>query len=169
MLGTRHQDDWYFYQDALSLMTAKSTMNWMREKGYKIRQLVPQNDVNIGARYYGKPVGKRPEFIPLDNSLNTDGKRAHDRHVAVTLHLPLDNDQKFCNCTPRLINRNLKRIVESTGIGCPSSEQIINNCDEAFDAMWTAYNADGAIFLVQQITMVKVTVRQGREIMLRER
>jgi hypothetical protein len=30
--GTKKEDDWMFYHDALSLMTAKDTIKWMQEK-----------------------------------------------------------------------------------------------------------------------------------------
>ncbi len=32
MKGTIHEEDFYFYHDALSLMTAKETRKWMCEK-----------------------------------------------------------------------------------------------------------------------------------------
>jgi hypothetical protein len=34
MAGTSHEEDWMFYHDALSLMTAADSMEWMREKDY---------------------------------------------------------------------------------------------------------------------------------------
>jgi hypothetical protein len=30
--GTRHEDNWMFYHDALSLMSAKETIRWMQER-----------------------------------------------------------------------------------------------------------------------------------------
>ena len=141
MKGTVHKDNWYFYHNALSLMTAKSTMSWICEMWYKARWLVPKNDLNIGTRFHRKPVGNRLEFMPLDNSLNANIKRAHNHHVAVTLNLPMDEDRKFYNCKPRLISRGIKKLVESTSTSFPSSKGIINDCDNAFDAMWTIYKA----------------------------
>jgi hypothetical protein len=32
MKGTKHEDDWYFYHDALSLMTAKDTIEWIKRR-----------------------------------------------------------------------------------------------------------------------------------------
>jgi hypothetical protein len=32
MKGTKHEHDWVFYHDALSLMTAKETVSWMDER-----------------------------------------------------------------------------------------------------------------------------------------
>ena len=143
MQGTVHEKNWYFIHDALSLMTAKSTMEWMSKKGHKAKWLVPQKCINIGTRYHGRPVGNSPEFMPLDNSLNADMKRAHDRHVALTMHLRNDDPMKFSNRTPKAISRGIKRIVESVDHGCPSSPRIIQDCDKVLDAMWTVCNAKG--------------------------
>jgi hypothetical protein len=32
MEGTYHEDDWFFYHDALSLMMATQTIEWMKKK-----------------------------------------------------------------------------------------------------------------------------------------
>ena len=53
MEGTSHAGDFFFYHDALSLMTAKETRKWMSEKGFMKKWLVPQNGVNGGTRYEG--------------------------------------------------------------------------------------------------------------------
>ena len=44
-----HEDNLYIVQDALVLMAAKETINWMKRKGY---------------------LHHSSEFMPLDNSLN---------------------------------------------------------------------------------------------------
>jgi hypothetical protein len=31
--GTRYEDSWVFYHDVMSLMTAKESVEWMKEKG----------------------------------------------------------------------------------------------------------------------------------------
>ena len=33
MMGTIHEEDWYFYHNDLSLMTGEETENWMRKRG----------------------------------------------------------------------------------------------------------------------------------------
>ena len=60
----------FFYHNALSQITAKLTVNWMKEKGYYKRWLIPKNGLNNGAIYKRRPVGNRPGFMPLDNNLN---------------------------------------------------------------------------------------------------
>ena len=41
MKGTEYENDWYFYHDALSLMTANRTITWMKEQGYYKRWVLP--------------------------------------------------------------------------------------------------------------------------------
>ena len=79
MRGTVHAEDWYFYHDALSLMTASATMKWMSESFFggvsiKSRWLVPQKGCNGDTVYKGRVVGNSLEFMPLDNSLFADLK-----------------------------------------------------------------------------------------------
>ena len=57
---------------ALVLMTAKETINWIRQKGYLHRWLLTLNGLQDGTPYAGRPVCNIPEFMPLDNSLNRD-------------------------------------------------------------------------------------------------
>ena len=150
MVGTTHQDDWFFYHDALSLMISKGTMDWMEKTvidgvSIKDRWLVPQNGVNGGTVYEGRPVGNSPEFMPLDNSLNADIKRSHDYHCVVTWHCATGDRRKFSMSTPRLIARGIRRLLENKDGGVPNSERIMNDCDKALDAMYTVYLAGGCI------------------------
>ena len=72
MKGSIHEDDFFIVHDALVLMTAKETIQWMKEKNYFHRWLLPMNGLQDGTPYDGRPVGNSPEFMPLDNSLNRD-------------------------------------------------------------------------------------------------
>ena len=70
MKGSVHEDDFYIVHDALVLMTSKETINWMKEKGYLHRWLLPLNGLQDGTPHAGHPVVNSLEFMPLDNSLN---------------------------------------------------------------------------------------------------
>ena len=70
--GSVNEDDLYIVHDALVLMTAKETINRMKQKGYLHHWLLPLNGLKDGNPYAGRPVGNSPEFIPWDNSLNRD-------------------------------------------------------------------------------------------------
>ena len=93
MEGSKHQNDCFFYHDALSFMTSGTSWAWMSNTIFdgKIimdRYLVPQNQLNAGTLFCGRPVGNSPEFMPLNNSLNQDILMCHRYHCAVTYHLP---------------------------------------------------------------------------------
>ena len=72
MKGSVHEDNFFIVHDDLVLMTAKETIQWMKEKNYYHRLLLPMNGLQDGTPYAGRPVGNSPEFMPLDNSLNRD-------------------------------------------------------------------------------------------------
>ena len=72
MKGYVHEDDFIIVDDALVLMTAKETIQWMKEKNCFHRWLLPMNGLKDGTPYVGRPVGNSPEFMPLDISLNRD-------------------------------------------------------------------------------------------------
>ena len=72
MKGSIHEDDFFIVHDALVLMTAKETIQWMKEKNYYHLWLLPMNGLQDGTPDAGRPVGNSPEFMPLDNSLNRD-------------------------------------------------------------------------------------------------
>ena len=54
------------------LMSAKETIEWMKEKNYFHSWLLPMNGLQDGTPYSGRPVGNSPKFMPLDNSINRD-------------------------------------------------------------------------------------------------
>ena len=74
--GTEHEDDFFFYHDALTQMTDKKCRNWMQEEGMYKHWLLPVNGCNAGTIYFGRCVGNTPEIMPWDESLNHD---LHDK------------------------------------------------------------------------------------------
>ena len=52
--GTVYEDNWFFYHDALSLMTATETVEWMQSQGYYKHWVLPENDLNIHIPYFKK-------------------------------------------------------------------------------------------------------------------
>ena len=142
-IGTTHENDWYFYHDALSQMTAKSTRAWMQEQGYYSRWLIPQLGLNSGTVYVARPVGNRPEFMPLDNSLNADIQYALSLHCAITAHLDDDDERKFSMATPLTIVRGIRRLWGNEGGNVPSSRRICKDCDRALRAFGEVYRHEG--------------------------
>ena len=70
MKGSVHEDDFFIVHDALVLITPKETIQWMKDKNYYHRWLLPMNGLQDGTPYAGRPVGNIPEFMTLDNSIN---------------------------------------------------------------------------------------------------
>ena len=75
----------FFYHDALTLMTAKKTREWMREKGYEKLRILPEQNLYKDhpglKRYYYRPPGDSPELCYLDSNLNEDLYRTVETHV----------------------------------------------------------------------------------------
>ena len=91
MKGSVHEDDFFIAHVALVLMTAKDTIEWMKEKNCYHRWLLPMNGLQDGTPYAELPVGNSPEFIPLDNSLNRDILNSLRFHCVLS-HLVLDGE-----------------------------------------------------------------------------
>ena len=85
MKGSLHEDNFFIVHDALVLMTAKETIQWMKEKNYYHRLLLPMNGFQDGTPYAGRPVGNSPEFMTLENSLNRDILNSLRFHCVLSL------------------------------------------------------------------------------------
>ena len=70
--GSVHEDNFLIVHDALVIMTAKETITWMKDNNYFHRWLLHMNGLQYGTPYDGLHVGNSPDFMPLDNSFNTD-------------------------------------------------------------------------------------------------
>ena len=142
--GTSNEDDWYFYHDALTQMTSKSTVDWMKEKGYYKRWLIPQRGLNDWMQYYkSRPVGNCPEFMPLDNSLFNDLQQSLSLHCAMTAHLPDIDPRKFSMATPKTIVCGIERLWCQDSGSVPPSLRIIADIDRAIDAFGIVYMNKG--------------------------
>lgn len=99
--GTTHELDWRFYHDALSLMTADECRKFMAEEGIINRWILPENGLNAGTIYEGRPVGNCPEIMPLDCNLNKDCHEGAKRQILYTNQLDKDDPRKFSLKTPK--------------------------------------------------------------------
>jgi hypothetical protein len=148
MRGTKHEEDWYFYHDALSQMTAKDTMDWMREKDYLKRWILPMHKLNDDYQYHkGKPLGNSPELMPWDNSLNKDVQDAVLRHVLYTQHLPNNHTAKFALSTPQAIESAYARVLDVSlaSDGAPSAGRIKQDIDRVFSSLRKIYSHGGGM------------------------
>ena len=147
MQGTKYQDDWYFYHDALSLMTSVKTKEWMKSKGYYKHWILAKNNLyaqdsnGLQKKYGDNPIGNSPEFMPWDSHLNQDLHSAHDQHVALTRHLPEDDPLKFSGSTPSRMASFYHHLIQI----CPSSKRIQQDCYRVLDAFEVVREARGCI------------------------
>ena len=150
MKGSVHEDNFYIVHDALVLMTAKETINRMKQKGYLHRWLLPLNGLKDGTPYAGRPVGNSPEFMPLDNILNIDILESLRFHCVLS-HSIIDGketteeERKLCFSfsTLREISRGLKRLWDSK-MGTPCSARITQDVDLALKVLEIVYRENGA-------------------------
>ena len=136
--GTTHADIFFFYHDALALMTAKETKQWMNEQGILKHWILPELGLNKGTRYEDRVPGNAPEFNALDSNCNRDIHCAVLEHVSYTAALDQTNDSKFSVSTPnrqdsaylRLWDPELQR-SHPMGVeaGVPSSRRILEDMD----------------------------------------
>ena len=92
MKASVQEDNLFIVHDALVLMTAKETFNWIRYNGYIRIWLLPLKGLQYGTPYAGRPVGNIPEFMPLDNSLNRDVLHSFRMHSVLRCYI-LDGDK----------------------------------------------------------------------------
>jgi len=152
---TMFKDNWYFYHDALSLMTSKCTLEWMESKGYLKHWLLPKFDLNGDTRYAGRPIGNSPEMMPMDCHLNKDLDNAVRRHIAVTHSLPMSDQRKFSMATPLVGARSYKKVWNSPQTkdasgnlvegGAPGEDRIKTDVLKFADNCMAIYEAGGAV------------------------
>ena len=152
MKGTMHEDDWLIYHDALKLMTAKRTIDWMKTTTapdgtkYFDRWILPELGCNADIRNFeGRPVGDIPEGQPMDCSLNNDLKKAIMAHIVDTRLLPEDDHRKFSISTPKRCSEALGRIwnfgllpqnpeEDQHQGGVPNGRRIVQDCERTLDS-----------------------------------
>jgi hypothetical protein len=144
--GTKYEDKWYVYHDALTLMTAADTIAWMKEKDMLRRWILPQNGLNSAIHdkdlkaYSNRPVGNCPENMPWDLSLNKDLKDAVDHHVLITSHLPENDERKFSLSTPK---RGVSAFIRCLKAMCVSRDRIMADIYRVLNSMRVVVEARG--------------------------
>jgi hypothetical protein len=144
MEGTAHEEDWMFYHDALSLMTAADSIEWMREKDYLRRWILPEADLvhsddpSLKA-YANRPVGNSPENMPWDLNLNQDCKLSLEHNIMLTQDLPEKDHRKFSISTPKQGSHAFRRVLDYV----PSEERMIHDIKKVVESMKTVREAKG--------------------------
>jgi hypothetical protein len=113
--------NFWFYHDALSLLTSKETRIEMEKRGILRHWILPQLGLNGGTAFAGRPVGNTPEGMPWDCVLNNCLIISVMYHVSVTAHLADTDPRKFKLKTPGDITSAYQRVLAA---GIPSSSRI---------------------------------------------
>ena len=151
MEGTKHQEDWKVYHDALSLMTAKETKEWMREEGFLDRWILPSSDLYnnlpiLKSKYDNNPIGNSPEFMPWDAHLNADVHSSVDYHCLVAKDLSNNDPRKFESSTPKNMLKAYERLLDPGEDGVvPSSHRICQDIRRVIKAFKLVRDASGCI------------------------
>ena len=99
--------------------------------------------------FNGKLVDNMPKCIPIENFLNTDIERCHDRLVVVINLLPKDDTRKLSNRASTAITCGIKCIVKSNGVEYSISDRIIQHYNKPLDPIWTVYQEKVSSYMVQ--------------------
>ena len=144
MRGTVYEGHAMFKHDALSLMTATKTMEWMKEtevNGRTIfeRWLLPQEGLNdfitadgeTTTRYRGRPPGNLPRLMSLDECGNKNLMDCVNSHVSATKKVvraqDVNTDPKFELCDTVRASRAMLRCWDpqhGPNGGAPTSKNI---------------------------------------------
>ena len=150
MQDTINKDKWYFYHDALSLMTCADSIEWMKKEGIYKHWLLPCNGLNEGTDYSDKPTGNSPEFMPLDCSLFQDIYLALSRHIIYTGCLDKNDPKKFSFSSLQKATHSFSRLwtgydknQENANEGYPSSERIMQDIEKIVTSLKTVHDAKG--------------------------
>ena len=136
---------WWVYHDALSLMTAKRSVKYMQDMGYYQHWILPEKDIFDDLpeckAWREKPVGNRPEVMPLDQSLNKDVHDGVDQQVIISQAFPENDDRRFSTRTPKHGLSAYMRVWDHH----PKSHRIIHDIDQTLDAMKKIVEAKGIL------------------------
>ena len=110
----------------------------MKEQGFYEQWLIPQLELNGDTLYANQPVENQPEFIPLDNYLNTDTQFSLSQYYAITVHLNNDDSRFFSIQTPLTIVEWIRKIYSMDG-HVPSLRRSIQDCNLALRTFGVVY------------------------------
>jgi len=139
----------HFYHDALSLMTAKESIQFMKEKGYLDMWIRPQQNLFADQKgmnsYRGRPPGNSAELMPLDTTLNKDVHESVNCHVIFTNDLEKDHPGKFGMATPKEASESYNRIFHpETGVA-PTPARILQDIDKVFVSIKKIVKCQGTV------------------------
>lgn len=161
MKDTIYEGRGLFFHDALSQLTERDTITWMKNNKYGDRtyysmwikpelgcnDVVEREDGKPVRSYSKRPVGNSPELMCLDNSLNQDIHENVRRNVSATSFLPDDDERKFSLTTPSHIVRAYRRVhcPTTSHSTIPSSNRIIQDIRKVLFALRCIVEVEGNV------------------------
>ena len=163
LMGTKYEGKGLFFHDALSQLTERETVEWMKNNDNNINgknlydmwikpelgcnNEIRMRDGTINKRFARRPVGNQPEVQPLDNSLNNDIKQAIDTQHAATYFLPQGHEKKFTLATREDAVKAMGRVHCPTypGSAIPPSRRIKQDITKVIFALHTIMKAKGNV------------------------
>jgi hypothetical protein len=143
MKGTKNEGQGLWYHDALSLMTCKKSIQYMKAKCIFKNWLLPWGRIQEGTRYHESIPGDSPEPMPLDKTLSMDIPASFRYHVAITSHLLNDDPRKYYFSTQKEISRAYLCLVDPATGGAPSSTRIVQDCEKWIRSLGKIREAGG--------------------------
>jgi hypothetical protein len=152
--GTPFAKTCYVYHDALSLMTAKATREWMKTqkidgRSYFDMWLIPKNGLLDHLKtYVDKFIGNHPEWMCWDACLNRDVHCAVFRHCVITQHMSASDPKKFTRNTPHQQTRAYLRLLDprlGPEGGVPSSRRICEDISRFTSALEAVVGNRGTV------------------------
>ena len=133
--GTVYENNFFFYHDALSLMTSPSCKDFMKKTGIINHWILPQNKLNENTVYSNRPIGNSPEVMPLDCNLNKDLHEGVNWLCSITNRLDDSNPVKFSKTTSKRMLSAYARAWDTSLLpeGYPSAKRIVQDIDRVVD------------------------------------
>lgn len=128
--GTKFEDSYFWYHDALSQLTCKRTREWLVEKDLLKRWLIPVGECNVGTCYFGRPCGNTPEVMCWDCSLNHDVHSTVEFYSSLCRWVPKDHPlylQRFGKASTKVMRESYLRVLDPVTGVCPSSKRIVQD------------------------------------------
>ena len=99
--GTMYKNDFYFYHNALTLMTSRSCKEYITRTGITNHWVLLQRDNNKQTKFFNRPIGNSPEVMPIVRNLNKDLHEGANWLCCLTNRLDNTDLTKFSKTTPK--------------------------------------------------------------------
>ena len=121
---------WWFYHDSLSLMTAKETVKWMKEKNIYKHWVLPElgivDSFEECKTWKNMLPGNTPASNPLDMQCFSDVKFRLDSWIRLTESYDDEDPRKYTLITPKAGFDSINRVWQTT----PSSKRLCEDIHE---------------------------------------